>query len=131
MTPFMNAHAHNAIGLNQWEIQIWCETKLRIATKGPLWHLTAFLSRFGTFLRSKLKFSKLFKLHIIVSLLHIKKALSHCFEQVANVTFFGTSMQNYVQLSAVSYIINCLCNVMVIKMHYNGSLLNSLTPHYI
>ncbi len=50
----------------------------------------------------------LFSLHIIVALVHIKKAISHLFEQVANALVHPN---DYVQLSAVSYIINCLCHV--------------------
>lgn len=63
-----------------------------------------FLSRFGTFLKSELKFSKLpvQSSHDCVTCAHQKKAGFHFFEQVAN---------DSVQLFSVSYIINCLCHV--------------------
>jgi len=65
-----------------------------------------------------LKFSKLFNL-----LVHIKKAVSHFFEQVAMLWYIHAN--DYV----LSYIISRL--FMLINMYYNGSLLNSLTTHNI
>ena len=59
----------------------------------------------------------LFNLHIIVSLVHIKKAVSHFFEQVAN---------------ALVHPFKWLCtirNVMLIKMYCNGSLLKTPQQH--
>ncbi len=45
-------------------------------------YVEVFLSRFGALIRSRLKF--LFNLHIIWSLVHLVKAISHYFEQIAN-----------------------------------------------
>ena len=102
---------------------VTCNKPIRASSHIPF---TVFLSRFGTFLRSELKFSKLCvqSSHHCVTCAYQKSSFSFLW---TSCKCFGTSMQ------MIMY--NCLLfptlSIMLIKMYYNGSLLNSLTPHNI
>ena len=64
-----------------------------------------------TFLSSQLKSSflkYLFNRHLFLSLMHIIKAISHDFKQIANAVVHSCKWLCSLHLSDVSYIINCL-----------------------
>ena len=71
----------------------------------------------------------LFNLHIIVSLVYIKKAFSYLFDQVANALNHPCKWLCTILCSFLHY--QLLSNVMLIKMYCNGSLSNSLTPQHL
>ncbi len=74
------------------------------ATRSGTIHFTVFVGRFGTFLRSVLKFSEL-----LVSLHIIKKQFLILLNKLQ--MLWHIHANDYVQWSAVSYIIKCLCHV--------------------
>ena len=85
-----------------------------------------YYSCFGTFLRSELKFLKL--------LVQSKHHCVTCARQKSSFSFlwtsckcFGTSMQ-MIMYNSLLFPTLSIAYVMLIKMYYNGSLLNSLTP---
>ncbi len=92
-------------------------------------YITVFLSRFGTFLRSELKFSKLLvqSSHHCVICAHQKSSFSFLW---TSCKCFGTSMQ-MIMYNSLLFPTLSIAYVMLIKMYYNGSLLNSLTAHNI
>ena len=71
--------------------------------------LTVFLTRFGTFLRSELKFSKV---SVQSSLCHFcpsKNQFLIYFNKLQMLWYIHAN--DHLQFSALSYIINCLCHV--------------------
>ena len=90
------------------------------------YYITVFLSRFGTFLRSELKFSKLpvQSSHHCVNGAHQKSSFSFLWTSCKGTcTFMQMIMYNSLLFPTLS-----IAYVMLIKMYCNGSLLNSLTP---
>ena len=108
----------------QLEAWIHCLNKVNVQLIG----ITVFLSRFGTFLRSELKFSKLlFSSHHSVTCAHQKSSFSFLW---TSCKCFGTSMQ-MIMYNSLLFPTSSIAYVMLIKMYYNWSLLNSLIPHNI
>ena len=81
--------------------------------------LQFFLSRFGTFLRSELKFSKrpVQSSHHCVTCVHIKEAVSHFFELKCFGTFMQMIMYNSLLFPTLS-----IAYVMLIQMYCIGSI---------
>jgi hypothetical protein len=73
--------------------------------------LTVFLTRFGTFLRSELKFPKLpvQSPHHCVTCAHQKKHFLISSNKLQMLWYIHAN--DHLQFSALSYIINCLCHV--------------------
>lgn len=115
------------------EIVLWlgpavfqCCLSLSVSFKKPKWNISVFLSGFGTFVRSELKYSKLpVKAPRYPVTCAIIKAICHSFNKLR--MLWHIHANGYVQLSptlSVAY-------AMLIKMYSMGSLLNSLTPKNI
>ena len=111
-----NRLRHTPVTYAVWFTSTRCRYCFTLEEHG---RITVFLSRFGSFLRSESKFSKLpvqSSHHYVTYLITLNK-LPMLWYIHAN---------DYVQFSALCYIINCLCHVDQNVLH--GSLLNSPFP---